>query len=97
MAGIPSADGLIISRLCRTSGITGYGIGHAFNVLEHPLHAPETTAGKDRGFRARCRWRFVFYRRRDLYRRLGITQWPGNALQTESSGNQYRAPYAVFT
>ena len=50
MAGAAAADGLVVGGLLFAAGIAGHGVGHALDVLEHRLHAPEAAAGKHRGF-----------------------------------------------
>ncbi|MNY81368.1 hypothetical protein D3C86_2228960 [compost metagenome] len=50
MPGIATADAFVLRRIGATTGVTGDGIFHALDVLEHPLDAPETTAGEYGGF-----------------------------------------------
>ena len=54
MSGIALAH-LFVMRGCRSAArIAGHHVRHALDVLEHRIHAPETTAGKYRCLLGRC-------------------------------------------
>src|SRR5437879_10856467 len=70
-------DGCIIGRVGRTTGITGTDVLDSLHMLEHRLHAPETTAGEhgdlvsfcasDRGVDYRVRQRYGAARKHSEY------------------------------
>ncbi|MNT67295.1 hypothetical protein D3C72_2054250 [compost metagenome] len=50
MTGIALADTFVAGCFGRAPGVARHRTGHPFDVLEHPLHAPETTTGEHRDF-----------------------------------------------
>ena len=55
VAGIAFADTFVLRGFGRAPGVARHRTGHPFDMLEHPLHAPETTTGEHRGFTRRIR------------------------------------------
>ncbi|KAG1246543.1 hypothetical protein G6F68_014596 [Rhizopus microsporus] len=47
VAGAAAADGVVVGGVFLAAGIAGHRAGHALDVLEHGLHAPEAAAGDD--------------------------------------------------
>ncbi len=62
------------------AGVPGHRFGHAFDVFEHALNAPEAAAGKDRRLRTRTGRRHINRRRRQRSGRiLGLAGISGTA------------------
>ncbi|MNL56081.1 hypothetical protein D3C87_1795450 [compost metagenome] len=87
MAGITLADPLISSRVGCPASVTGDGLLHAFDMLEHPLDAPEAAAGKDHGF-ATGLGRFIEGRRWNEHGLFSGAERKCRALTDDASGGQ---------
>ena len=69
--GAAAADLLVLRGRLLAAGIAGHRAGHAVDVLEHALHAPEAAAGENDGRRRGLAGRLVERRRGKDVRGLG--------------------------
>ncbi|MNN84891.1 hypothetical protein D3C81_2021030 [compost metagenome] len=86
MAGVAVTDPLVAGGVGTAAGIAGDRALDPFDMLEHPLHAPEATAGEHRGLFA-CLAGGLVQRWRGQGDR-GLTERPGGALPDHSQGQQ---------
>ncbi|MNG24979.1 hypothetical protein D3C84_1097680 [compost metagenome] len=87
MTSITVADMLVLRRIGCTAGITGDRILHAFDMLEHPLDAPEAASGEHCGFAASLGG-FVEGRRRNNDRLFSPPKGEGRALADDAGSGQ---------
>ncbi|MNY62764.1 hypothetical protein D3C86_1996400 [compost metagenome] len=87
MAGIAVADALVLRGIGRPARVAGDGVLHAFDMLEHPLNAPEAATGEHRGFAAGLGG-FVEGGRWKDYPLFGATEGEGRALADDAGSRQ---------